>query len=93
MSLHNGISTQTFNRLSRVCSERSSDILVCKSCTALERVVASRFCRPLSITTSSGGRGGRSRGRVVEESGEEGVKSPNDPKAPNSEDADVEILN
>ena len=92
MSLHNGISTQTFNRLSRVWSERSSDILVCKSCIALERVVASRFCKALTITTSSGGSGVRSRGRVVEESGE-GVKSPNDPKAPNSEDADVEILN
>jgi len=37
----------------------------------------------LTITTSSGGRGVRSRSRLVDESGEEGVKSPNDPNDPN----------
>jgi hypothetical protein len=45
----------------------------------------------LTITTSSGGRGLKSRGRFVEESREEGVKSPNDPKPPNSEDKNVEL--
>lgn len=39
------------------------------------------------MTTSSGGRDERSRGRVVDERGEVGVKSPKDPKAPKSETA------
>lgn len=38
------------------------------------------------MTTRSGGRGVRSRGRVVEERGEDGVKSPKEPNAPESED-------
>lgn len=71
--------------LSKTCSSRPSVILACKSCTPLALVVASRFCMFLAITTSSGGKEPRSRGRVVEESGEEGTKSPNDPKAPNSD--------
>jgi hypothetical protein len=38
------------------------------------------------MTTSSGGRGVRSRDRSVEERGDDGVKSPKEPKAPNSVD-------
>ena len=45
----------------------------------------------LTMTTSSGGSGVRSRGRLVEESGEEGVKSPNDPNDPNSEEVNAEL--
>lgn len=42
----------------------------------------------LTMTTSSGGRGVRSRSRFVEESGEEGAISPNDP---NSGDVNTEL--
>ena len=45
----------------------------------------------LTITTSSGWRGVRSTGRVVAERGDKGVKSPNDPNAPKSELANVEL--
>ena len=60
-------------------------ILVWRSWIALDFVVASRFWMFLTMTTSSGVRGVRSRGRVVEERGEVGVKSPKDPNAPASE--------
>jgi len=46
--------------------------------------MGSRFWMFLTITTSSGGRGLRSRGLVVDDRGEEGVKLPNDPNAPKS---------
>jgi len=63
-----------------------SPILACKSCNPFARVIGSRFWIFLTITTSSGGRELRSRGLVVEESGDDGTKSPNDPKPPKSED-------
>jgi hypothetical protein len=39
----------------------------------------------LTITTRLGGREERPRGRVVDDSGEDGVKPPNDPNAPKPE--------
>lgn len=61
-------------------------ILVWRSWIALDFVVGSRFWTFLRMTTSSGGSEVKSRGRVVEERREEGVKSPKDPNAPESED-------
>jgi hypothetical protein len=64
-----------------------------RSWRALERVVESRFWMFLTMTTSSGGRDERSRGRVVDEMGEVGVKTPKDPNAPKSEPALDELGN
>jgi hypothetical protein len=77
--------TQMERRFSRVWSSMSAGTLEGRSETALERVVGSRFWMFLRMTTRSGGRADRSSGLVVEESGDEGVKSANDPKAPKSE--------
>jgi hypothetical protein len=80
-----GGGTQIERRFSRVWSSMSVAILEGRSETALERVVGSRFWMFLRITTRSGGRADKSSGLVVEESGDEGVKSANEPKALKSE--------
>ena len=73
-------------RLSIVGSSRSAVVsLDWRSATALERVVVSRFCMFLRMTTRSGGRAERSSSLVVGDSGDDGVKSPKDPKARKSE--------
>jgi len=73
-------------RFSSVGSSRSAVVsLDWRSATALERVVASLFWMLLRMTTRSGGRAERSSGLVVDDSGDDGVKSLKDPKAPKSE--------
>jgi hypothetical protein len=72
-------------RVSRVWSSMSGASLEGRSETALERVVGSRFWMFLRMTTRSGGRADRSSGFVVEDSGDDGVKSAKLPNAPKSE--------
>jgi len=63
-------STQMLRSCSRVWSLIAWDSFVVKSCTPLAFVVESLFCIFFSITTSSGGKEVRSRGRGVEDKGE-----------------------
>jgi len=79
------VGTQMPSRASRVWPSMSAESLAGRSKTALERVVGSRFWMFLRMTTRSGGSADRSRGLVVEERGDEGVKAANEPREPKSE--------
>lgn len=78
-------------KFSKFCSLSPWAILACRSARPFDLVVASRLRMFLRITMRSGDREDKSCGATVVDSGDVGMKDPNDPSDLASEEMDTEL--